>query len=92
MPLPPAAKGKLQHTTKLSARPDTGDQFCVTSVVWHGNGTLGAINRPSSTAYGTEGSGSAAVPLLQSLYVVTESQTLSFNVQTGLKVRGGGIQ
>ena len=92
MPLPPAAKGKLQHTTKLSARPDTGDQFCVTSVVWHGNSVAGAGSRLTSMAYGAEASGGAAVPLLQSLYVITESQTLSFNVQTGLKVRGGGIQ
>lgn len=47
-----AAKGKLQHTAKLSARPDTGDHFCVTGVIWHG--------QPSGEAGAGAGSGVAA--------------------------------
>ncbi len=76
----PAAKGKLQHVAKLSARPDSGNRWCVMGVAWH-------VPSSAMGARGVAAEGGAA-PMMQSLFVVTESQTLSFNVQTGLKVGG----
>lgn len=105
--------------SKLSARPDSGDRWCVMSLDFHSPATQRPLSsqQPQQPGYGTgsgqsgggagaEGQGSgvwgasgtgvwgtggggaaAAGPALESLFVVTESQTLSFNIQTGLKVR-----
>ena len=45
------------------------------------------MGKSSFTLSAADAADGTLVPLLQSLYVVTESQTLSFNVQTGLKVK-----
>ena len=96
--------------SKLSARPDSGDRWCVMSLDFHSPATQRPLSsqqpQQSGEGAGAEGQGSgvwgvsgagvwgtggggaaAAGPALESLFVVTESQTLSFNIQTGLKVR-----
>ncbi|GAX83865.1 hypothetical protein CEUSTIGMA_g11290.t1 [Chlamydomonas eustigma] len=88
-----SAKGKLQHLSKVSARPDSGDRWSVTGVAWHGPSPASCVALKPSGAGQASSDGMLSIgneedgqlPLLQSLYVVTESQTLSFNVQTGLK-------
>ncbi|KAG1673844.1 hypothetical protein FOA52_012869 [Chlamydomonas sp. UWO 241] len=87
-----SGKGKLQHTAKLNARPDGGDHCVVMGLQLLVPGT-GPHAKAGNVGWGFARHAPLPPPLLtedglvpqHALFVVTESQTLSFNVQTGLR-------
>jgi hypothetical protein len=72
----------------MSARPDAGHTWAVTGLALHvaasGFGAMGVAGGEAGGDSGAAGNG--PVPDSLGLFVVTESQTLSFNLKTQVKV------
>ncbi len=78
----PATAAKPISVAKLSARPEAGRVWAVTGLALHNS------LPPSPAAAAAAGAASPLdVAMAPGLFVVTESQTLHFNLKTNTKVR-----